>query len=219
MTRLIGAPPGYIGYEEGGTLTEKVRRRPYCVVLLDELEKAHRDVTGLLLQILEDGILTDSLGRTVDFKNTMIVMTSNLGSGESVRSGLGFTPASAQDRTRQLLRQAFSAEFLGRIDCIATFRTLEEPDLREIAAMQLRAMAQRAQERGLRLTFGDGLAAWIAAHCRREDSGARSIRRLIRNEVEPLLAERLLEDAGPGEYRVDADENGIRMEESKESNK
>ena len=214
VTRLIGAPPGYIGYEEGGTLTEKVRRRPYCVVLLDELEKAHRDVTGLLLQILEDGILTDSLGRTVDFKNTMIVMTSNLGSGESVRSGLGFTPASAQDRTRQLLRQAFSAEFLGRIDCIATFRTLEEADLREIAAMQLRAMAQRAQERGLRLSFGDGLAAWIAARCCREDSGARSIRRLIRNEVEPLLAERLLEESAPGAYRVDADENGVYLREA-----
>ena len=101
VTRLIGAPPGYIGYDEGGTLTEKVRRRPYSVVLLDELEKAHRDVTGLLLQILEDGILTDSLGRTVDFKNTMVVMTSNLGSGESVKNGVGFTPGSAQDRTKR----------------------------------------------------------------------------------------------------------------------
>ena len=114
VTRLIGAPPGYVGHEEGGTLTERVRRRPYCVVLLDELEKAHRDVTGLLLQILEDGILTDSLGRAVDFKNTMIVMTSNLGSRESGRGGLGFTPPDAQDRTHRLLRvRRFRWSFLG----------------------------------------------------------------------------------------------------------
>jgi ATP-dependent Clp protease ATP-binding subunit ClpC len=137
VSRLIGAPPGYVGYEEGGTLTEKVRRRPYSVVLLDELEKAHRDVTGLLLQILEDGILTDSLGRTVDFKNTMIVMTSNLGSGQAGKPGLGFTPGTAEDRTRGVLREAFSVEFLGRIDCIAVFRALTRENLCAIARKQL----------------------------------------------------------------------------------
>lgn len=203
VTRLIGAPPGYVGYEEGGTLTEKVRRRPYCVVLLDELEKAHRDVTGLLLQILEDGILTDSLGRTVDFKNAVIVMTSNLGSSETVRTGLGFTPVSADDRRKQLLRQAFPVELLGRIDCITSFRSLSEEDLCRIACLQLEKTAARAAQRGLVVRFTPAVSVWLAGHCRKEDTGARSLRHCIQTEIEPLLAERLLEKEGENACTVD----------------
>ena len=124
VSRLLGAPPGYVGYDAGGTLTEKVRRRPYCVVLFDELEKAHRDITGILLQLLGDGILTDSLGRTVSFKNTIVVMTSNLTGPQTGKPGLGFTPDCADIRAQTILREAFSPEFLGRIDCIASFRPL-----------------------------------------------------------------------------------------------
>ena len=214
VTRLIGAPPGYIGYEEGGTLTEKVRRRPYSVVLLDELEKAHRDVTGLLLQILEDGILTDSLGRTVDFKNTMIVMTSNLGSGESVKNGVGFTPGSAQDRTKRILRQAFPAELLGRIDCITTFRPLSQDDLAEIARRQLRQMVQRAALRGLELEISEEVCPYLAALCSQDDSGARSVRHRIQDMVETALSERLLQKDAPRRLTVAADENGISVLET-----
>ena len=214
VTRLIGAPPGYIGYEEGGTLTEKVRRRPYCVVLLDELEKAHRDVTGLLLQILEDGILTDSLGRTVDFKNTMIVMTSNLGSGEAGKGGLGFTPPDAQDRTRKLLREAFPVELLGRIDCITMFRRLNADDLEQIAQRQLEKTALRAGEQGLRLTFRPSVAGWLAARCLREDTGARSLRHLIQEQVESTLAERLLTRGEVREYMVDVREDAVQITEA-----
>lgn len=214
VTRLIGAPPGYIGYDEGGTLTEKVRRRPYSVVLLDELEKAHRDVTGLLLQILEDGILTDSLGRTVDFKNTMVVMTSNLGSGESVKNGVGFTPGSAQDRTKRILRQAFPAELLGRIDCITTFRPLSQDDLAEIARRQLWQMVQRAALRGLELEISEEVCPYLAALCSQDDSGARSVRHRIQDMVETALSERLLQKDAPRRLTVAADENGISVLET-----
>lgn len=213
VTRLIGAPPGYVGYEEGGTLTEKVRRRPYCVVLLDELEKAHRDVTGLLLQILEDGILTDSLGRTVDFKNAVIVMTSNLGSSETVRTGLGFTPVSAEDRRKQLLRQAFPVELLGRIDCITAFRSLSEEDLCRIARLQLEKTAARAAQRGLTVRFTPEVSACLAGRCRKEDTGARSLRHCIQTEIEPLLAERLLEKEGRSACTVDVEAGGFCLTE------
>ncbi len=192
VTRLIGAPPGYIGHEEGGTLTERVRRRPYSVVLFDELEKAHRDVCGLLLQIMEDGILTDSVGRCVDFKNTMIVMTSNIGSGQSVKGGLGFLPEDAADRAQTLLRQYLSVEFLGRIDCIAQFGALNADALEKIAQQQLETLSHRAAEQGLTVSIDAGAAAFLARASRREDSGARSLRRRIQDTVEAALAERIL---------------------------
>jgi len=212
VSRLIGAPPGYVGYEEGGTLTEKVRRRPYSVVLLDELEKAHRDVTGLLLQILEDGILTDSLGRTVDFKNTVIVMTSNLGSGQTGRPGLGFTPGTAEDRTRGILREAFSVEFLGRIDCIAVFHPLSRENLRAIAELQLAAETERAARQGLQLHIDDSAPMLLAELCARDDSGARSIRHRIQTLVEEPLAELLLRHPEQRDLFVQADGGRIRVE-------
>ena len=144
VSRLIGAPPGYVGHDEGGILTEKVRRRPYCVVLLDELEKAHRDVTNLLLQILEDGVLTDSFGRAVNFKNTIIVMTSNVGSEQSGKGVLGFTPQPDGERWRAAVRAAFRPELLGRIECVVAFRPLGLPELTAIAEKLLAETAARS---------------------------------------------------------------------------
>ena len=214
VTRLIGAPPGYIGHEEGGTLTEKVRRRPYSVVLFDELEKAHRDVCGLLLQIMEDGILTDSVGRTVDFKNTMIVMTSNLGSGQIGKNGLGFSPDGTDSRTRTLLRQCFSVEFLGRIDCIAQSRRLGEEELRQIAQMQLEHVASKAAAQDIMLEVDESAAACLARQCARDDSGARSIRHRIQDAVEGELAQRLLAGGTLPPLRLEALDGTLTLTET-----
>ncbi len=190
VSRLIGAPPGYVGYEEGGTLTEKVRRRPYCLVLLDELEKAHPDVTGILLQIMEDGVLTDSLGRTVSFKNALVIMTSNLGGERRGSEGLGFVPDGREDRVMACLRERFSPEFLGRIDRIAVFAPLNSTVLRQIADNQLERLRARAAKGGLRLVFDQTMPEALTAGC--GQSGARQIRRNLQCLVEDPLAEFLL---------------------------
>ena len=194
VSRLLGAPPGYVGYDAGGTLTEKVRRRPYCVVLFDELEKAHRDITGILLQLLGDGILTDSLGRTVSFKNTIVVMTSNLTGPQTGKPGLGFTPDCADIRAQTILREAFSPEFLGRIDCIASFRPLAAEDLARIAALQLRELAERLKRQNVALEFAPELPEHLGALCANEPGGARSLRRRLQTEIEGPAAELLLRD-------------------------
>ncbi len=208
VSRLIGAPPGYVGHEEGGELSEKVRRNPYSLVLLDELEKAHRDVCGLLLQIMEDGILTDSLGRKVDFRNTLLVMTSNLGSVYFGRGGLGFGK-DAGDATQKALQEHFPPEFLGRIDCIASFRKLDEGDLTKIAAIQLAALQQRARKQQLQLDFAPELAAALAKRSYSGRSGARAIRTLIQNELEAPLAARLLSETPIKNAEIRVDENKI----------
>lgn len=190
VSRLIGAPPGYVGYEEGGTLTEKVRRRPYCLVLLDELEKAHPDVTGILLQIMEDGVLTDSLGRTVSFKNALVIMTSNLGGERRGSEGLGFVPDGREDRVMACLRDRFSPEFLGRIDRIAVFSPLNSTVLRQIADNQLERLRVRAAKGGLRLVFDQSMPEALTSGC--GQSGARQIRRNLQRLVEDPLAEFLL---------------------------
>ena len=186
VSRLIGAPPGYVGHEEGGTLTEKVRRRPYSLVLLDELEKAHPDVTGLLLQIMDDGILTDSLGRTVSFKNALIVMTSNLG-GEGSGKSLGFIQGQEDDRTEAALRERFSPEFLGRLDTVVTFRPLERKSLERIAAKELDALTARCAAAGNPLKV-DSLGAQVLAERAAGRGGAREIRRTLRRLLEEPLA-------------------------------
>lgn len=197
VSRLIGAPPGYVGHGEGGELTEKVRRRPYSLILLDELEKAHRDVTGLLLQILEDGILSDSEGRRVDFRNTLIVMTSNAGSSAGSSGPLGFLPGTAEDRAMDSLRALFPPEFLGRIDAVAVFRRLGRPELRAIAEKLLRELAARAAASGVTLKFSDDTADCLAGACSPE-SGARDLRHRIQKEIEDPLALQLLNRAeGP----------------------
>ncbi len=211
VTRLIGAPPGYVGHEEGGTLTEKVRRRPYCVVLLDELEKAHRDVTGLLLQILEDGVLTDCVGRKVDFRNTMIVMTSNLGSGRTGKPGLGFSPADETGYNAALLRESFSVEFLGRIDCITGFRRLSEDSLARIAEMQLSQLAGQMQKQEITLRIFPKAAETLAALCAGEDTGARGLRHRIQSLVEAPAARILLADPSCREVSVRVEDGRITV--------
>lgn len=194
VSRLLGAPPGYVGYDAGGTLTEKVRRRPYCVVLFDELEKAHRDITGILLQLLGDGILTDSMGRTVSFKNTIVVMTSNLTGPQTGKPGLGFIPDCADVRAQTVLREAFSPEFLGRIDCVASFRPLAAEDLAKIAALQLRELAGRLQKQNVTLETAPELPERLGALCVNEPGGARSLRRRLQTGIEGPAAELLLRD-------------------------
>ena len=202
VSRLLGAPPGYVGYDAGGTLTEKVRRRPYCVLLFDELEKAHRDVTGILLQLLGDGILTDSLGRTVSFKNAIVVMTSNLTGTQTGKPGLGFTPDCEDVRAQTVLREAFSPEFLGRIDCVTTFRPLTAADLGAIARLQLRQLAERLQKQNVTLTAAPDLPERLGALCAHDPGGARSLRRRLQTLVEGPAAELLLRDPSVRALRV-----------------
>ncbi|MBP3305402.1 MAG: ATP-dependent Clp protease ATP-binding subunit [Oscillospiraceae bacterium] len=190
VSRLIGAPPGYVGYEEGGKLTEAVRRRPYCLVLLDELEKAHHDMAGILLQIMEEGELTDSTGRKVSFKNAIVVMTSNIG-GEFKSDGLGFCPAGRAGETEVALRQAFTPEFLGRIDRIVCFSPLSDSSMETIARKYLNQLQDRMASVGIQLTLPEELAKKFGDQCKAKD-GARHLRRLIQQQVEGPLAEFLL---------------------------
>lgn len=188
VSRLLGAPPGYVGHDEGSELSEQVRRRPYSLVLLDELEKAHPDICGILLQVMEDGVLTDSNGRHVDFRNTLLVMTSNLGgSGGS----LGFGEHSEPDALRAL-REHFSPEFLGRIDCIAQFRPLGLAELTQIARQQLDALCGRAERAHMPLHIAPEVAQKLARQALGRGSGARALRQLIQSELEAPLAARLL---------------------------
>ena len=190
VSRLIGAPPGYVGYEEGGKLTEAVRRRPYCLVLLDELEKAHPDVLGLLLQIMEEGCLTDSAGRRVSFRNAIVVMTSNVG-GQLKGEGLGFCAAGKAMEMEETLRQAYTPEFLGRIDQTVNFERLDGTAMETIAWKYLRQLQNRAGAAGTQLLLPPELAKWLCARCAGKD-GARQLRRLVQNEVESPLASYLL---------------------------
>ena len=209
VTRLIGAPPGYVGHGEAGALTEKVRRRPYCVVLLDEIEKAHRDVRNLLLRVMDDGVLTDSMGRTVSFKNAIVVMTSNAGSGEDQKGGLGFLPQGETARFTPALRQLFSPEFLGRIDCVACFEKLGPAELTQIAKRQLEAICGRAKSRGITLEVASGAAEEIARQALENPGGARNIRHLLQTLVQTPLSDALLSGTPPKALRILAREGKI----------
>lgn len=190
VARLIGAPPGYVGYEEGGKLTEAVRRRPYSLVLLDELEKAHPEVLGILLQIMEEGVLTDSTGRRVSFKNTIVVMTSNVGGG--VRGdGLGFCSEGKGAQLEEALHQAFTPEFLGRIDSVIRFEPLSGSAMEDIAWKYLHALQDRTAAMGIQLQLPQELGERLCADCRGKD-GARQLRRLVQTKVEGELAGFLL---------------------------
>ncbi len=190
VSRLIGAPPGYVGYEEGGKLTEAVRRRPYCLVLFDELEKAHRDVSGILLQIMEEGELTDSTGRKVSFKNAVIVMTSNIG-GELKGEGLGFNPDGKEAENTRLLQQHFTPEFLGRLDQVVRFERLQRGAMERIVGKYLEQIMQRADQQGMQLHLPEELPAKLCATLKKQDS-ARQLRCLVRDQVEIPLCNYLL---------------------------
>lgn len=196
VSRLLGAPPGYVGHGEGGELTEKVRRKPYSLVLLDEVEKAHRDICGILLQILEDGVLTDACGKKVDFRNTLLVMTSNLGSSGELKGGLGFGQ-SRERQLNQLLQNHFTPELMGRMDCITAFSPLDEKALEQIAELRLRELEQRCGKLGLQIHRDEALLPYFARKAAKRPSGARALRSLIREELEAPMAARLLEEQAP----------------------
>ncbi|MBC7747489.1 ATP-dependent Clp protease ATP-binding subunit [Flavobacterium xanthum] len=202
ISRLVGAPPGYVGYEEGGQLTEKVRRKPYCVVLLDEIEKAHPDVFNMLLQVLDDGYLTDSLGRKIDFKNTIIIMTSNVGArqlkdfGQGVGFGTAAKVAQADDNSKSIienaLKKTFAPEFLNRIDDVIVFNALEKHDIDLIIEIELKKLYARVAELGYQLNLSDKAKAFIADKGFDRQFGARPLKRAIQKYVEDALAEEII---------------------------
>jgi ATP-dependent Clp protease ATP-binding subunit ClpB len=192
VARLIGAPPGYVGYEEGGRLTEAVRRNPYCVILLDEIEKAHRDVFNVLLQLLDDGRLTDSQGRTVDFTNALVVMTSNLGSQMIHQMSGSDDEGEMRDRVMDVLRAEFLPEFLNRIDEVIVFHPLGRPEIREIVDLQLQHLAKRLQDNGFQLTVTDDARQLIANEGFDPAYGARPLKRVIQQRIQNSLANEIL---------------------------
>ena len=203
VSRLVGSPPGYVGYDEGGQLTEKVRRKPYSVVLFDEIEKAHPDVFNILLQILEDGILTDSQGRRVDFRNTVIIMTSNLGARLITETkSLGFSAGDDKEEREYSeiksdvmgeLKKAFRPEFLNRIDEIIVFHQLTNDNIKDISVKMLDQLKSRLAENKITAKFSEEAISKIAAEGFDPVYGARPIRRVIQSSVEDMIAEKMLE--------------------------
>ena len=209
VSRLIGAPPGYVGHGEGGELTDKVRRRPYCVVLFDEIEKAHRDLCGILLQIMDDGVLTDGEGRKTDFRNALIVLTSNLGAGSA--DAVGFLRGKDDRRELAALKTYFAPEFLGRLDCVAAFEKLDDAAMTEIARLRLGELSLRCRRNGVELEIAQEVAGVLAAKCRGEDGGARQLRKHLRELIEEPLADQILR-VGASAFSVQADGGQIRLE-------
>ena len=207
VSRLIGAPPGYVGYEEGGKLTEAVRRRPYCLVLLDELDKAHPDVSGILLQIMEEGVLSDSTGRRASFRNAIVVMTCNTGA-EVKGDGLGFSPAGQKEGIQSALRKSFTPEFLGRLDKIVCFAPLEDSALEGILRKYLHRLEKRLAGCGIQLILPQELPEELRKCCK-GTGGARNLRAVVQDRVEGPLAIHLLQSSRrPGKIRCSW-ENGV----------
>jgi len=201
VAKLIGSPPGYVGYDEGGQLTERVRRKPYAVVLLDEIEKAHSDVCGILLQILEDGILTDSQGRTVSFKNTVIILTSNVGARSITdRHNLGFASLDSEEEgDREMkkdvmseLKHLFKPELINRVDEIIVFNKLTKADIQEIAAKMFEQLATKALDIGITLEFTESAVSEISREGYNALYGARPLRRAVQQKIEDKLADEIL---------------------------
>ncbi len=217
VTRLIGAPPGYVGYEEGGQLTEAVRRKPYSVVLLDEVEKAHPDVFNILLQVLDDGRVTDSQGRTVDFKNTVIILTSNLGSHfilEGIDEETGDISEEARDNVNDLLKTHFRPEFLNRLDEIVMYKPLLKSEIYSICGLMLKSLEKRLAEKRLKMELTESAKAAIVDQGYNMAFGARPLRRFIQSHVETLLAKAIIRDdpAADSLMKVDYDGNDFSVE-------
>ncbi|HUH49101.1 MAG TPA: AAA family ATPase, partial [Mycoplana sp.] len=192
VARLIGAPPGYVGYEEGGTLTEAVRRRPYQVVLFDEIEKAHPDVFNVLLQVLDDGRLTDGQGRTVDFRNTLIIMTSNLGGEYLVSLGEDQDVDVVRDQVMDVVKASFRPEFLNRVDEVILFHRLRRQDMGKIVAIQLKRLEALLADRKIDLDLDEDAVEWLANKGYDPAYGARPLKRAMQKELQDPLAERIL---------------------------
>ena len=216
VSKLIGSPPGYVGFDEAGQLTEKVRRRPYSVVLFDEIEKAHPDVMNILLQILDEGTIHDSQGRDVNFENTVIVMTSNAGSTDK-DTGVGFNKTDneiAHEKAMKALREFLRPEFIGRVDEVIVFNKLTEEDYAKIADLMLGEIAQPLEERGIKLRYNEDVLKLIAHKSFDQKLGARDIRRVIRNEIEDRISEFIVDkgDTGITAFGITADGDDIRVE-------
>jgi ATP-dependent Clp protease ATP-binding subunit ClpB len=190
VSRLVGAPPGYVGYEQGGQLTEAVRRRPYSVVLLDEVEKAHPEVFDVLLQVLDDGRLTDGQGRTVDFRNTILVLTSNLGSQYLIDPSI--SNEQKEEAVQALVRQTFKPEFVNRLDDIVVFQALTQTELGEIVELYIDRLGKRLAGRRLDLAVTPAARRWLAEKGYDPSYGARPLRRLMQREIDDRLARALL---------------------------
>jgi ATP-dependent Clp protease ATP-binding subunit ClpC len=235
VSRLIGAPPGYVGYEEGGQLTEKIRRRPYAVVLLDEIEKAHPDVFNMLLQVMEEGRLTDSFGRNVDFRNTILILTTNAGA-EAIKneSAFGFQKPnddasyeSMKTRVMDQIERVFRPEFLNRLDDVIIFRHLNKEDLKKVIDFELHKVRDRLRERGYEIDLTEEAKEFIIKQGSNLDYGARPLRRAIEQRIEDPLAEELLRGAFEGKNTIvidafkDTDGKVVRLEfrgENRENN-
>ncbi|MHC4724695.1 MAG: AAA family ATPase, partial [Planctomycetota bacterium] len=213
VSRLVGAPPGYVGYEEGGQLTEQIRRRPYAVVLMDEIEKAHPDVYNMLLQIMDEGHLTDSFGRRVDFKNVVLIMTSNIGA-ELIKSQSGFgfgkkTPEANYEKMKEMLQKEverhFRPEFLNRLDDTIVFKSLTKEDLETVVDYELAKVFKRLTEHGLKLELSDQAKEFLINKGYNPEFGARPLRRAIEHYIEDPLSEAMLR----GEFK---DKNLIKID-------
>lgn len=222
VSRLIGAPPGYVGYEEGGQLTERIRRRPYSVVLLDEIEKAHPEIFNTLLQVMEEGRLTDAFGRKVDFRNVVLIMTTNAGA-EAIKNEAGFgfqqpdqdaSYENMKTRVTDQIEKVFRPEFLNRLDDVIVFRHLQHDDLKRVIELEMAQVRNRLSERGFQLELTDAAKEFlIKVACKDLDFGARPLRRAIENRVEDPLAEELLKGTFQGNNKILVD--AIRDDEGK----
>jgi ATP-dependent Clp protease ATP-binding subunit ClpC len=231
VSRLVGAPPGYVGYDDGGQLTDTVRRKSYCLILLDEIEKAHPEVFNLLLQIFDEGRLTDAKGRKVDFRNTIIIMTSNVGSDLIKKdSALGFATTtdeikSHEERYQRMkekvlaeLKNVFKPEFLNRIDSTVVFRSLTKEDIRRIVDNELKKVEKTLNQKGIRLEVTDAGKDWLGEKGYDPVFGARPLRRVIQDNIEDRLSEMLLagEFAAGDTVRVDAEDGQLKIEPIRE---
>ena len=202
ISRLIGAPPGYVGYEEGGQLSEKVRRKPYSVILLDEVEKAHPDVFNMMLQVLDDGFLTDSLGRKINFQNTIIIMTSNIGARQlkDFGTGVGFSTSAQKNQSDEIekgvienaLKKTFAPEFLNRVDDIVIFNALEKKDIMKIVDIELKKLEKRITKLGYTLNLSKKAKEFICDKGYDKQYGARPLSRALQRYVEDLIAEEIV---------------------------
>ena len=215
VSRIIGSPPGYVGYDEAGQLTEKIRRKPYSVVLFDEIEKAHPDVLNILLQVLDDGRITDAHGRTVNFENTVIVMTTNAGSSTKGSGSVGFGRTAneqGKDRAMKALNDFLRPEFINRVDEIVYFNQLSEDNFKGIAVLMLKELVETLQEKDIHFTWDDTLLDYLVKKSYSAAYGARNLRRLIQKELEDAIAVRLIEGYQNPVSQLKAVSDGEKLE-------
>jgi ATP-dependent Clp protease ATP-binding subunit ClpC len=222
VSRLIGAPPGYVGYEDSGTLTKAVRRKPYSVILLDEIEKAHPDVFNILLQVLDEGHLTDNYGRMIDFKNTVVIMTSNVGAKDITKKGtLGFGSADAASNFERMaekvkgeMQHVFNPEFLNRLDDVIVFHPLDKSHIAQIVSILLKGVQERLGEEELTIKLTEGGTEFLVKHGYDVAYGARPLKRAIQRWIEDPLSEKILlaEFSRGDEIEVDVSQDGTKLE-------